>query len=62
MLLILTKVYKLHAITSGKVTLGLDGDHALKASGAEYLVPQQADFDLLCEIHRLCDALPIDVA
>jgi len=51
MLSILMKVYKLHAITSGRVTLGLDEDHALKAAGADYLVPQQANFNLLCEIH-----------
>jgi len=42
---ILMKVCKLHAITSGRVTLGLDGDYVLK--GAEYLVPQQANFNLL---------------
>jgi len=45
MLSILMKVCKLHAITSRRVTLGLDGDHLLKAAEAEYLVPQQADFE-----------------
>jgi len=39
MLLILMKVCKLHAITSGRVTLGLDRDYTLK--GAEYLVPSK---------------------
>jgi len=55
MLTMLEKICNTHLITSGKTTLGLDGKHAFEASGASH-------FDLLSEIHRCRDALPMDIA
>ena len=55
-------VCKVHDIVSECITIGLDGEQALKAAGGEWrLNPAQPDFDLLTDIRKKVHRLPIQV-
>jgi hypothetical protein len=59
-LAILASVCSLYQISSGTATLGLDGDQALKAASGHWpLDASQPDFDLLCDIRKKIELLPI---
>jgi hypothetical protein len=50
----------LHQLSSGHVTIGLDGEQALKTvEGLWPLNAEQPDFDLLCDIRSKIQQLPI---
>jgi ribonuclease HI len=59
-LAILAATCRIHHITDGEATIGLDGEQALKtASGDWPLNAGQPDFDLLCDIRTKIESLPI---
>ena len=52
----------MYDITSGKITLGLDGKSALNSANSDFDPHcQKRDFDLLWEARKQLDALPIEV-
>ena len=61
-LLILQALCNKYNLSTGTITIGLDGKSALETvSGTQPLKPQQPDFDLLCDIRTKLTRLPITV-
>ena len=61
-LLIIQAICKRHHIQNGCITIGLDGQSAMKSvSQKQQPKPQQPDFDLLCDIRTKLLRLPISV-
>ena len=59
-LALVSSICQIHDISSGSITIGLDGDQALtQASGDWPLSPSQADFDMLHDIRAKIRRLPI---
>jgi hypothetical protein len=59
-LTIVNEICKLHHITSDMIKMGLDGEEALKQSAGNWLLsPDQADFDMLCNIRAKLAVSPI---
>ena len=61
-LLVLQALCNKYNLTTGSITIGLDGKSAIDTvSSSQPLKPQQPDFDLLCDIRTKLHRLPITV-